>query len=61
MPVQSGRELYRKTPEQVRELMRESSKMSAPAGNSVFKRWALLAAEGLPEVVRGLEITNLPF
>jgi hypothetical protein len=44
-------ERYKKTPELVREFMKEAPMMSAPAKYAVFKRWDRLAAEDMPEVV----------
>jgi len=44
-------ERYKKTPELVREFLKNAPMMTAPAQYAVFKRWDKLAAEDEPEVV----------
>jgi hypothetical protein len=51
IPGQLEGERYKKTPELVRDFMKESPVFSAPAKYAVFKRWDRLAGEELPEVV----------
>jgi len=51
IPGQMEGERYKKTPELVREFMKEAPKMAAPAKYAVFKRWDRLAIEDIPEVV----------
>jgi hypothetical protein len=51
IPGQLEGERYKKTPELVREFLKDASKMTAPAKYAVFKRWDRLAVEDLPEVV----------
>jgi len=51
IPGQLEGERYKKTPELVREFMKDSPVFSAPAKYAVFKRWDRLAGEDTPEVV----------
>ncbi len=44
-------ERYKKTPELVREMMKKTPRMKAPARFIVFKRWDMLAESDEPEVV----------
>jgi hypothetical protein len=51
IPGQMEGERYKKTPELVREFMKEAPIMAASAKYAVFKRWDRLATEDIPEVV----------
>ena len=51
IPGQLEGERYKKTPELVRDFMKESPVFSAPAKYAVFKRWDRLTDKELPEVV----------
>lgn len=51
IPGQLKGERYKKTPQLVREFMKDTPLMSAPAKYAVFKRWDRLSAGELPEVV----------
>ncbi|MCX5797929.1 MAG: DUF169 domain-containing protein [Elusimicrobia bacterium] len=51
IPGRMEGERYKKTPELVREFMKDAPAMKAPAKYAVFKRWDRLTAEDRPEVV----------
>jgi hypothetical protein len=51
IPGRMEGERYKKSPELVREFMRDTPEMTAPARYAVFKRWDRLSAEEAPEVV----------
>lgn len=51
IPGKMEGERYKKTPELVREFVKDAPAMKAPAKYAVFKRWDRLAAEDAPEVV----------